>query len=123
MTRFTLTGQESATLTDGTITVNLPGLIAIRIDTRTRTIAIDGISGEACRAEPLLPEWFVADLRDGTYGGFHRLSPREECFDRDCADSGQHNALYPHVHQTIEETGDCRECMDRAADLRVLSGD
>lgn len=116
----TLTGQETATLTDGTLTIELPGLTAIRIDAKTRTIAIDGISGTA---HELSPGWFIADLRDGTYGDFHRLRPSDECFDpQGCASEGQHNALYPHFHKDIEEVTACQACIDRAADLRVLSG-
>jgi hypothetical protein len=29
---------------------------------------------------------------------------------------------YPHRHETIEDVSDCQTCIDRAADLRVLSG-
>jgi prevent-host-death family protein len=72
------------------ITIELPGLTAIRIDTAGRVVAIDCISGVANDAEPLSPEWLVRDLRDGTYGGFHRLKPADECFDTECAASGQH---------------------------------
>jgi hypothetical protein len=74
------------------VTITLPGLTAIRIDTAARVAAIDGISGSATREEPCSPEWLVHDLRDGTYGDFHRLRPASECFDADCAGSGQHAA-------------------------------
>jgi hypothetical protein len=73
-------------LTDGEVTIELPGLTAVRIDTERRLIAVDGISGSGKCA----PEWSVADLRDGTYGGFHRLLPAGECIDVDCIESGQH---------------------------------
>src|ERR1035441_4762796 len=71
------------------IMIELPGLTAIRIDTGTHTVAIDCISG-LVDPEGLGPEWTVRDLRDGTYGGFHRLKPADECFDTECAASGQH---------------------------------
>jgi hypothetical protein len=41
----------------GPVTVELPGLTAIRIDTATRTIVIDCISGMTTRVEPCLPDW------------------------------------------------------------------
>ena len=44
----------------------------------------------AVSAEPLSPEWTVCDLRDGTYGDFHRLAPADHCNDADCARSGEH---------------------------------
>jgi hypothetical protein len=82
-----------STAEEGTVTITLTGLTAIRIDPRTRTIAIDGISGEAHRDEPCLPDWFIiTDLRDGTYRDFHRLKRADQCFDGRCAVSGQHNA-------------------------------
>jgi hypothetical protein len=77
----------------GPVTVELPGLTAIRIETATRTIAIDNISGTTTRGEPCLPEWTLHDLRNGTYGDFHRLKPAGECFDpegcRDAADTAR----------------------------------
>jgi hypothetical protein len=73
-------------LTEGEVTIELPGLTAVRIDTARRLIAVDGISG----SEMVAPEWSIADLRDGTYGGFHRLLPAGECIDVDCIESGQH---------------------------------
>jgi transcriptional regulator with XRE-family HTH domain len=72
------------------VTITLPGLTAIRIDTAARIAAIDGISGTATREEPCEPEWLMHDLRDGTYGDFHRLRPASECFDAECAENGQH---------------------------------
>jgi hypothetical protein len=30
--------------------------------------------------------------------------------------------LYPHYHATIEDFTACQECIDRAADLRIASG-
>jgi hypothetical protein len=62
----------------------------------------------------------VADLRNGTYGDFHRLRPGHECNDPECG-PGQHNALYPHFHESIEDVSDCQPCIDRAADLRYLA--
>jgi len=85
------------------------------------------------------PDFRVMDLRDddGIYGDFHRLREPEECFDQrgcahrdecsdpECGGCGQHlngGGAYPHKHRTIEDTADCAECMERAADLRVLAG-
>lgn len=73
-----------------TLTVEIPGLTAIRIDTEGRVIAVDGISGTPVSGEPLHPEWAVRDLRDGTYGDFHRLKPADQCNDSDCAKRGEH---------------------------------
>jgi hypothetical protein len=75
---------------DDVLVVELPGLIAIRISTASRQIAVDGMSGNAGDAG-LGPEWQLLDLRDGIYGGFHRLVPADMCFDADCAGSGQHD--------------------------------
>jgi hypothetical protein len=81
----------------GPVTIELPGLTGIRIDTERRIIAIDGLSGSC--DEPLFPDYAVHDLRHGTYGDFHRLKPAGECFDpegcRDATDPGsrQHVAL------------------------------
>jgi hypothetical protein len=108
-----------STAEEGTVTITLPGLTAIRIDPKTRTIAIDTISGHP-RDPESLAEWFVADLRNGTYGDFHRLRPGHECNDPECGPS-QHNALYPHFHETTEDVSDCQPCIDRAADLRYLA--
>jgi hypothetical protein len=74
---------------DDILVIEVPGLTAIRIDPETRVIAVDGISG-AAEGEALAPDWQVLDLRDGTYGGFHRLIPADMCFDAECAGSGQH---------------------------------
>ncbi len=82
----------------GPVTVELPALTALRIDTATRTIAIDCISGMTTRAEPCLPDWIVHDLRGGTYGDFHRLSPTGECFDPE----GCRDADDPASRQHIE---------------------
>jgi hypothetical protein len=85
------------------------------------------------------PDFHVVGLRedDGIYGDFHRLRGPEECFDQrgcahrdecddpECGGCGQHlngGGAYPHKHRTIEDTADCAECMERAADLRVLAG-
>ena len=76
-------------LTNGELTIELPGLTAIRIDTARRLIAVDGISGSGTVG----PWWSVADLRDGTYGDFHRLQPADQCNDADCIQSGQHCEL------------------------------
>lgn len=74
-----------------TATIRLPGATAIRIDAEHRVIAVDGTSWSGTAEDgPLGPEWLVQDLRDGTYGDFHRLRPADECADRDCARSGQH---------------------------------
>jgi hypothetical protein len=72
------------------LVIELPGLTAIRIDAKARVVAVDGMSGNP-GDEPLSPEWQVLDLRDGIYGGFHRLVPADMCFDADCAGSGQHD--------------------------------
>lgn len=72
------------------VTIRLAGATAIRIDPEHRVIAVDGTS--TADSGPLAPEWLVLDLRDGTYGDFHRLTPADGCFDRDCARSGQHAA-------------------------------
>ena len=114
-----------------TITIKLPGLTAVRIDTARRYIAVDGISGLA--DGPGAPDYLVHDLRTGIYGDFHRLRDPSECFDHDCAHlpdcadpecggCGQHiQGAYPHRHHDIEEVARCQECIDRAADLRVLA--
>lgn len=75
-------------LTDGVLTIELPGLTAVRIDTTRRIVAVDGISGTGISG----PEWTVADLRDGTYGGFHRLKHASACPDVDCIAGGEHDA-------------------------------
>lgn len=72
-----------------TVTIELPGLTAIKIDAANRTIAIDGISGHVDEG-PMGWEWPVQDLRDGIYGDFHRLAPSADCHDAACAESGQH---------------------------------
>lgn len=72
-------------ITDGVVTIELPGLTAVRIDTNTRVIAVDftsGVSGD--RFDPV---WQVHDLRDGTYGDFHRLTKPGDCADAACAKS------------------------------------
>jgi hypothetical protein len=112
-------GLTEAEIAAGVVIIELEGLTAIRIDPTTRTIAIDGISGWA---QGVQPDWFVADLRDGIYGDFHRLRDRADCTDPECYDSGQHNALYPHFHESIEDVTACQPCIDRAADLRILAG-
>jgi hypothetical protein len=76
-------------LTDGVLTIEIPGLTAVRIDTGRRIVAVDGITGHGT----IGPEWTVADLRDGTYGDFHRLGPADECPDRDCIRAGEHVKL------------------------------
>lgn len=73
-----------------TLTVEIPGLTAVRIDTEGRVVTIDNISGIFDSDEPLSPEWTLRDLRGGTYGDFHRLKAPEECFDPDCAKRGEH---------------------------------
>jgi hypothetical protein len=75
---------------DSKILIELPGLTAVVIDPVNRLIAVDGISGNM-NATPLDPEWSVRDLRDGTYGDFHRLRPAGDCLDASCAASGQHD--------------------------------
>lgn len=73
-----------------TVTFDLPGLTAIRVDPEHRIIAVDGTSGSA--AGSLSPDWRILDLRDGIYGDFHRLLPAGECFSpASCAIEGQHN--------------------------------
>jgi hypothetical protein len=83
------------------ITIELPGLEAIRVDTTARTIAVDSISGIGALDEPSSPPWTVLDFRHGTYGDFHRLRPESECNDPDCINSGQHAAA---------ETAPCGDC-------------
>lgn len=74
------------------MTIEIPGMTAIRIDAERRMIAIDCISGRASEDGPRDPEWTVHDLREGTYGDFHRLRPAGECFDAPgCARRGQHD--------------------------------
>lgn len=73
-------------LTGDILTIEVPGLTAIRIDTESRVLAIDGISG-VTEGGPLTSEWAVRDLRGGTYGDFHRLKPSGECSDASCARS------------------------------------
>ena len=75
--------------TEDVLVIELPGLTAIRIDAKARVVAVDGMSGNP-GDEPLSPEWQVLDLRDGIYGGFHRLIPADMCFDADCAGAGEH---------------------------------
>ena len=75
--------------TEDVLVIELPGLTAVRIDAGQHIIAVDGISGETPPFPE--PEWQVYDLRDGIYGGFHRLVPADMCFDADCAGSGQHD--------------------------------
>jgi hypothetical protein len=86
MATIKLTGTEDV------LVIELPGLTAIRIDAAARVVAVDGISGNP-GGEPPFPEseWTVLDLRDGIYGGFHRLAAADTCFDVDCAGSGQHD--------------------------------
>lgn len=84
-----MTGTIS--LTDGELTITVPGLTAVRINVERRLIAVDCLSGTP--EYPAGADWTVADLRDGTYGGFHRLKPAGECFDSACARSGQHIAV------------------------------
>ncbi len=69
------------------LTVELPGLAAVRIDAATRMIAVDGISGGA--EAPFGADWALGDLRSGIYGDFHRLLPADQCLDAACAASGQ----------------------------------
>lgn len=71
---------------DDILVIDLPGLTAIRIDTARRIVAVDGTSGSG----PVGPEWTVLDLRDGTYGGFHRLIPAGMCIDAECVAAGEH---------------------------------
>ena len=78
------------------ITIRLPGLTAIRIDPGTGIIAVDNTSGTLA-PEYSFEGWAVADLRDGTYGDFHRLKHRSECPDADCTDSGQHEHERGHL--------------------------
>lgn len=75
---------------DASVTIGLPGLTGIMIDTAARLIAVDNISG-AAHGEPLRPGYVVRDLRDGVYGDFHRLTPAASCFDPVCAASGEHD--------------------------------
>lgn len=107
-------------ITNGIITIVLPGLTAVRIDTETRVIAVDYISGGE-GSGPTAPKWLVHDLRGKIYGDFHTLKDRDECNDPECERSGQHVTPYPHVHETIEDVTACTECMDRAAELRILA--
>lgn len=73
------------------ITIELPGLAAVRIDTQHRQITVDNISGEPRHDEPLAPDWKITDLRDGTYGDFHRLLAPRYCGDSDCIAKGEHD--------------------------------
>ncbi len=82
-------------ISEDVVTIELPGLIAVRIDIFRRVIAIDGISGSA-DGEPLGP-WAVHDLRDGIFGDFHRLRPAHQCGHAECADTGQHDVLPPQI--------------------------
>jgi hypothetical protein len=75
--------------------IELPGLTAVSINVAVRTIAIDNISGTP-DGDPL-HEWRIADLRDGTYGDFHRLTPPDTCFDADCRRSGEHDVNWTHA--------------------------
>lgn len=70
---------------DDILVIELPGLTAIRIDTARRIVAVDHISGTGTG-----PEWTVLDLRDGTFGDFHRLIPADMCFDVGCSGAGEH---------------------------------
>ena len=81
---------ETARLTFscGVLRIDLPGLTAVRIDTADRVLAIDGTSGSV--EGSLAPDWAVLDLRDGTYGDFHRLQPVEQCMDSACIAAGEH---------------------------------
>jgi hypothetical protein len=74
---------------DDALVIELPGLAAIRIDPAARVVAVDSISGQAGPGG-LGREWKVLDLRDGTYGDFHRLTLAEQCLDRDCISGGEH---------------------------------
>jgi hypothetical protein len=73
---------------DDILVIELPGLTAIRIDTARRIVAVDHISGTGTG-----PEWTVLDLRDGTFGDFHRLIPANMCGYSDCVAGGEH--LHP----------------------------
>jgi hypothetical protein len=75
-----------------TATIWLPGATAIRIDDRHRVIAVDTTSTNFADSEPLIPEWLVQDLREGSYGDFHQLKPADECFDSTCAGQGGQHA-------------------------------
>ena len=76
-------------LTDGILTIEVPGLTAVRIDTVHRLVAVDAISGTGMAG----PAWTVVDLRGGTYGDFHRLRPAGDCFDAHCASAGEHDIV------------------------------
>jgi hypothetical protein len=73
------------------ITIELPGLTALRIDTKHRLMALDGISGNPAPDEAVSVSWQLADLRDGIYGDFHRLLPADRCGDADCRSAGEHD--------------------------------
>jgi len=108
-------------LSGDVLTIEVPGLTAVRIDTRNRLIAIDGISGISggteTGGESLSPEWAVRDLRDGTYGDFHRLKPAGQCNDPDCAKRGEHAgpaaALSRDAHGFASIT--CGSCGDESS--------
>lgn len=70
------------------IMIELPGLQAVVIDPARGIIAVDGISGSSAEFEHI--EWRVLELRDGTYGDFHRLTPAAQCIDADCVERGEH---------------------------------
>lgn len=72
------------------ITIELPGLTAVRIDTVNGLIAVDGISGTAAPGEGWV-DWNVINLQHGTYGDFHQLRPADECSDSDCVERGEHD--------------------------------
>ena len=71
--------------------VKLDGAAELLIARDLRIVAIDGVSGTWGIGDGG-PPWRVLDLRDGMYGDFHRLLPASECFDAECAGSGQHVA-------------------------------
>jgi hypothetical protein len=93
---------------DGTITLLLPGYTAVRIDTAACTIAIDN-AGDF--DGPIEPGYEVHDLRDGRYGGFHRLLPAGQCYDLRCS-AAEH---IPHRGLATEVLGDFGDTSEGAA--------
>ena len=95
-----------------TLTIKLPGLTAVRIDTGRRIVAIDHISGSNYGPHadlgPAEPAFTVHDLRNGTYGDFHRLKPAPDCFDPEgCADAP---AVPARGHLEFSPADPCSDC-------------
>lgn len=66
---------------DDVLTINLPGLLAVRIDMIDRVIAVDGISGTYDGPG----NWTVHDLHKKGLGDFHRLNDPATCSGIDCS--------------------------------------